>query len=143
MIIVLFTLCYCIPVQAQILVLSDPKPLRTGAQCEVGRLHLQVITGTAPPFYPASLCYKIAFTTTAEIIKPPEDRISALSSDVGTHSTRLNALEANLGSLLTTVQQDEAKLPSQIDQYAVQKLLDRIQRLEQRVTHLEGAATKP
>jgi hypothetical protein len=45
--------------------------------------------------------------------------------------------------VLTRVQEDEAKLPSQIDQYAVQKLLDRIQALEQRVTKLEETANKP
>jgi hypothetical protein len=52
--------------------------------------------------------------------------------------TRLGAIGTQIDSLNKRMAGDEAGLPAAVDQYAVQKLLDKITTLEARVKRLEG-----
>jgi hypothetical protein len=52
--------------------------------------------------------------------------------------TRLGAIGTQIDSLNKRIAGDEAGLPAAVDQYAVQKLLDKIATLEARVKTLEG-----
>lgn len=105
---------------------------------------LQCISGGLPlphvlkPESPVDGCVLAKVLTADEVGKMRHDQKVELDSKTDAINSQLNDLGNKVNSLNKKIASDEASLPAVIDQYAVQKLLEKINALEARVKTLES-----